>query len=154
MAPSFKDHPLYKLRHQLLLGDLLGVLLAVGTVLNAIYYVNTFPFMVQFTLFALCAAFCLWDLFDYHHRKVTDPDHEPAWPLRKFMYGDLAFAIIFQLAFWFLVSGPKIYPGSPFETVSGFLALWCSFVIRSSSTYLPSADRWAESSTQFASGRR
>lgn len=59
---------------------------------------------MELVLLFLSGLLCTFDLMIYKIVKATEPDHEPKWPLRKYMYGDLAFALLLQWMFWLVVT--------------------------------------------------
>lgn len=103
MAPRYKDHPLYYVRGALIISAAVGVVLClIAVVDNSSYDSGVFAWATFFSFLSGCL--CVFDLVSYKMRTATDPDNTPDWPLRKYTYGDLIFAVLLQWIFWPMVS--------------------------------------------------
>lgn len=103
-SAKYSDHPLYRFRVALLISAAIGVFLSLISISGAYYGDVSGPFATALVFLFLSGLLCTFDLITYKIAKATDFDHEPKWPVRRYMYGDLVFALLLQWTFWIVIS--------------------------------------------------
>lgn len=96
----------------MLISAAVGVLLSMISIPTPYYSDSAGPFTTELVLLFLSGLLCTFDLISYKMAKATDADHEPKWPLRRYMIGDLFFALVLQFMFWVVLAS---LVGMPFE---------------------------------------
>lgn len=100
MPPAYSDQPIFHLRIACLISAVCGVILSVLAVSAQYYMWRSGPFITETIAELFSGLLCAWDLLSYKIKKITDPEREPIWPLKKFMYADMVCAVLFQWLFW------------------------------------------------------
>lgn len=89
----FSKHPLYTLRKCHIAIAALGIILFSFCPMSETV---TFSVVVLFVSIFICAA----DLLSWASRQAKQPDEEPEWPLKKYMFFDSIMAVFLQIGFW------------------------------------------------------
>ena len=90
-----KSHPIYGLRKFTIILAIIGILLAL---ISLGPYAESIAAGAGFLALSILA--CAADLVSYATEKVSNPDDDPKWPTKRWMFIDIVLAIILQFTFW------------------------------------------------------
>nr|POF01016.1 hypothetical protein CFP56_20964 [Quercus suber] len=124
----YAQHPIFPLRRLHCVVAFVGVFLC---------FISTNWYdadVITFTILSLLASifFCAADVYLWATKKAANPDEDPPWPTRRFIFGDLAMAVVllfvFAVGFSAVASGPYGYggPGNVVKAYAFLAALICS----------------------------
>lgn len=119
MALPLDSHPLYYQRKTSIIIAVIGLILSILAFWSIGFLTGLF--------LAASIVFCLADLVLYACEKVKDPDNDPKWPTRRWMFGDAVVAVVLQIVFWAALSHLMWYYGNPvLQAYSALTACICS----------------------------
>lgn len=125
MALPYKCHPLYHFRRVSICIAIIGIVLCCIAI--SPYYPEVLG--PSIAVLAVSALFCVADLLFYALKKVEKPDEDPEWPVKKFILGDLVFAVVLQYLFWMTLAMIP-YSYSPNAGFAGAYAALAQFLCR------------------------